>query len=324
MAQVLGRSRSQEESEVAGRVSKSTIRAAGGVLWRTAPGSGPGEPNFQIAVIHRPRYDDWSFPKGKLSPGESEVEGAIREVLEETGYRVRLGRAIGEVRYEKLTNWGSRPKVVRYWSMHADGGSFSPNKEADDLRWLRLADARAVLTHERDREILDQFVRGPLVTRIVLLVRHASAGSRSAWDGDDRLRPLDEKGRLQAEGLVRILSRFEVGDIVSADFVRCVETVQPLADSVGVAIKQDPLLSESGYPNHEEDAAELLRGLGGPEVAAVASTQGDVIPDVLRRLATGGSVHLPDVVEYKKGSTWALSFDDGRLIAADYMAPPAL
>jgi 8-oxo-(d)GTP phosphatase len=208
--------------------------------------------------------------------------------------------------------------------MRADGGSFSPNKEADELRWLPLSQARALLTHERDQKILDEFVRGPFVTRMVLLVRHASAGNRSEWDRDDRLRPLDEKGRLQAEGLVRILSRFEVGEIVSADFVRCVESVQPLADSLGIAIKKDPLLSELGYPNHEEDAVELLRGLGDPEVAAVASTQGEVIPDVLRRLATGGGVRLPDVVEYKKGSTWALSFDDRRLIAADYMAPPAL
>jgi 8-oxo-(d)GTP phosphatase len=303
-------------------MNNDTIRAAGGVLWRSAGSDRAGEPAVEVALIHRPRYDDWSLPKGKLSPGESDIEGAIREVWEETGYRVRLGRALGEIRYNKRSRWGTRPKVVRYWAMHAEGGSFIPTNEVDELRWVSLGEAHDLLTYDRDREILAKFVRGPALVRTVLLVRHGTAGERSKWTGDDRLRPLDERGRIQAEGLVRILSRFEVREIFSADFVRCVETVQPLADSVGLSIKEEPLLSELGYPGNEDEAIAMMRHLGSADAATVACTQGDVIPDLLGRMAAEDHVDLPQSLLYKKGSTWVLSFDGDRLFGADYIPPP--
>jgi 8-oxo-(d)GTP phosphatase len=303
-------------------MSDNTIRAAGGVLWRSAGTDRGGEPAVEVALIHRPRYDDWSLPKGKLSPGESDIEGAIREVWEETGYRVRLGRALGEIRYQKQSRWGTQPKVVRYWAMHAEGGSFIRNNEVDELRWVSLDEAHDLLSYARDRDVLEKFVRGPALVRTVLLVRHGSAGNRSEWTGDDRQRPLDERGRQQAEGLVRTLSRFDVREIFSADFVRCIETVLPLAESVGLPIKEEPLLSELGYPGHEAEATEMVRHLGSPDAATVACTQGDVIPDLLGRLANEDHVDLPDPLPYKKASTWVLSFDGDRLFGADYIPPP--
>jgi 8-oxo-dGTP pyrophosphatase MutT (NUDIX family)/phosphohistidine phosphatase SixA len=301
------------------------IRAAGGVLWRSIAEDRGGDPLVEVAVIHRPRYDDWSLPKGKLAPGESEIEGAVREVWEETGHRVRVGRALGVVRYMKQNNWGEqRPKVVRYWAMHADGGDFLPTNEVDELRWLRLDDARELLTHERDKEVLDKFVRGPALIRTVLIVRHAAAGNRSEWTGDDRARPLDERGRRQAEALVRVMSRFEVREIFSADFVRCVQTVEPLADALGLSIKEEPLFSELGYPGSEEDATDMVRHLGTPDAATIVCTQGDVIPDLLARLSELDHVDLPEPLPYKKGSTWALSFDGDRLFGADYIPPPPI
>src|ERR671923_852052 len=118
-----------------------TIRAAGGVVWRPVTETSGGS-NVEVAIIHRPRYDDWSIPKGKLATGETELEGALREVFEETGQRVRPGRTLGEVRYLKA-NSHSRPreKVVRYWAMQAIGGAFSPSREVDELRWLPLEQA---------------------------------------------------------------------------------------------------------------------------------------------------------------------------------------
>jgi 8-oxo-(d)GTP phosphatase len=301
----------------------NTIRAAGGLLWRNAGKDLSGEATVEVALIHRPRYDDWTFPKGKLAPGETDIEGAIREVWEETGMRVRLGRVLGEVRYSKQARWGVRPKVVRYWAMHAVGGSFTPNNEVDEMRWVSLSDAHNLLSFDREREILQKFVRGPAMVRTVQLVRHASAGDRSTWSGDDRLRPLDERGRLQAEGLVRILSRFEVREIVSADFLRCTETVAPLADATGLAIKEEQLLSEVGYPGNEDEAAAFIRGLGSVDTASVACTQGDVIPDLLGRLAAADHFDLPRPLVYKKASTWVLTFDGDRLLGADYVPPPA-
>src|SRR5205823_13167314 len=114
-----------------------TIRAAGGVLWREADGGLTG-PAVEVAIIHRPRYGDWSLPKGKLASGESEVDGAIREVLEETGYRVRLGRTLGETRYVKEQAGLLRPKVVRWWAMEAASGAFTQTREVDDMRWVSL------------------------------------------------------------------------------------------------------------------------------------------------------------------------------------------
>jgi 8-oxo-dGTP pyrophosphatase MutT (NUDIX family)/phosphohistidine phosphatase SixA len=303
-------------------LSPAPIRAAGGIVWRSSRPAPGGEARLEIALVHRPRYDDWTFPKGKLAPGESSIEGAIREVWEETGLRVRLGRALGETRYEKKTRWGERSKVVRYWAMEAVGGSFIANNEVDELLWATLSEARELLTYDRDREVLDSFVRGPAPLRTVLLVRHASAGSRSDWRGDDRLRPLDERGRAQADALVRVLSRFNVKEIYSADFVRCVETVEPLADSIGLAVKEEPLLSEIGYPNHESEALDMLRVLGAKDAAAVACTQGDVLPDILRRAADQDLVELAKSFPYKKACTWVLSFDGERLFGADYIPPP--
>lgn len=299
------------------------IRAGGGVVWRHRAADAAGEPGVEVAVIHRPRYDDWSLPKGKLSAGESDLEGAVREVLEETGYHVRVGRPLGETRYEKASAGTFRPKVVRWWSMQAEEGAFSPTREVDALEWLSLAEASARLTRPTDRDVLERFARGTTPTRAVLLVRHASAGSRQAWTGDDRDRPLDDCGVAQADELVRMLSRFEVGSIVSADVRRCIDTVVPLADAFGVEVEPAPLLSEAGYPGREEEAISLLRRQGDAEHDAVVCSQGDVIPDLVARLAAADDYPLEAPVPSRKGSTWALSIDpEGRLVAADYLDAP--
>jgi len=298
------------------------IRAAGGVVWRPAD-SVDGHAGLEVAVIHRPRYDDWSLPKGKLAPGESDLDAAVREVLEETGFHVRVGRPLGETRYDKAGPTGTRPKVVRWWAMQAEGGVFSPTREVDDLRWLSLAQASDRLTRVTDRDVLERFARGTTPTRTVLLVRHASAGSRSAWEGEDRDRPLDECGVAQADELIRTLARFEIGSVISADYRRCVDTVAPVADAFGLAVRPDPVLSEVGYPGREEEAVHLLRSQGDADHDAVACSQGDVIPDLLARLADADGYPLKMPIRNRKGSAWALSIDTaGRLVAADYLEAP--
>jgi broad specificity phosphatase PhoE/8-oxo-dGTP pyrophosphatase MutT (NUDIX family) len=298
-------------------VTGPTIRAAGGVLWRVHPGGGE---EVQVAVIHRPRYDDWSLPKGKLAGGETETDGAVREVLEETGFHARLGRSLGETRYLKESDGSVRPKVVRWWAMEATYGAFVPNREVDELEWLSLGEAHARLTRDTDRELLDRFVRGPIPARTVLLIRHASAGSRSRWTGDDRERPLDDCGWAQADALVRPLSHFDPTAIVSADYLRCVQTVEPLAHAMVLSVRKEAALSEVGYPGHEAEAMALLR-TGDEHAALVACSQGDVIPDLLGRLAAADDVDLPDAPS-GKGSVWALTFHGDRMIAAEHFPPP--
>ncbi len=127
------------------------IRAAGAVLWR------PGAPRrgVEIALIHRPRYDDWSHPKGKLKRGEPEPQAALREVKEETGMDCVLGARLPTSYYLA----SGRPKLVRYWAGEAVGGRFAENDEVDRLVWLPPAEARERLTHERDRPLVDALLR---------------------------------------------------------------------------------------------------------------------------------------------------------------------
>jgi len=123
------------------------IEAAGGVIWRP-----DHKGRIEVLLIHRPRYDDWSLPKGKLDPGESHVECAVREVREETGLTCTLGPELATARY---VDRKGRPKRVRYWAMHTPSGTFHPNDEVDDVAWLRLADAARRLTYRHDVTVLD-------------------------------------------------------------------------------------------------------------------------------------------------------------------------
>ncbi|MCW2615032.1 MAG: hydrolase, partial [Frankiales bacterium] len=168
------------------------VKAAGGVLWRRQDGV------VQVAVVHRPRYDDWSLPKGKLDPGELHVVGAVREVAEETGFAAVAGRTLGESRYRVLDQGRDVPKTVRWWAMRATAGEFVPGAEVDHLQWLTVPEALRRVTAGRDSEPLTAFAAHPPETATVLLLRHGSAGDRDDWAGDDDLRPLDPTGKAQA------------------------------------------------------------------------------------------------------------------------------
>jgi 8-oxo-(d)GTP phosphatase len=209
------------------------VRAAGGVLRRVGPHG------VEVLLVHRPRYDDWTFPKGKAHPGESDEETAVREVEEETGLTARLGVELPSTKYRDSRG---RPKLVRYWTMKPESGSFEPHDEIDEIRWVPVAEAASALSYGRDRDVLEALPQ-PL-----LVVRHASAGDRDDWKGPDADRPLDERGRRQAEQLVNQLAPFTIGRIVSSPFARCVDTVQPLARARGLEVETGDDLAEGADP----------------------------------------------------------------------------
>lgn len=281
--------------------------AAGGVLWRTGAAG-----RTSVALVHRPRYDDWSFPKGKLNWGETAPVAAVRELAEETGFLARLGRRLGEVRYPALEGM----KVVYYWSARAVSGVFHPNAEVDELRWLELDAADQLLSYQRDREVLDRFRRLEPEPQPLLLVRHAKAGDSQTWRGDDNLRPLTDKGQLEADQLVVLLSLFGPTTVYSAPPVRCVQTVQPLARRLGTPVRPEPPLSEDGYWRDPDAGLARLLELGREPGTAVVCSQGGVIPDVVNRLT--GIAEPPA----RKASTWVLGFSGDRVVSSDYYPSP--
>jgi len=125
------------------------VRAAGGIVWRVREGR-----VVEVLIVHRPRYDDWTLPKGKAEPGETDEQTALREVEEETGFRCRLGREVATSLY---TDHKGRAKTVRYWEMTVTDGAFMANDEVDGLEWVGIPDARARMTYPRDRDVIDAF-----------------------------------------------------------------------------------------------------------------------------------------------------------------------
>jgi len=283
-------------------VVEPTIRAAGGVVWRDDGGP------LRIAVIHRDRYDDWSLPKGKLNHGESRLSAAVREVHEETGAVVAATRRLIETAY--LVD--DVPKTVQFWAMRYRSGEFTRNSEVDDLRWLPLPEARTTLTHDVDRSVLDAFAARPVPQSVIVLLRHAKAGRRTQWQGDDRLRPLDKAGRLQARELPAFLSAFTPVSVVSADRVRCVQTLEPFAVATGMDLAISPAFSDESYLDDPEATRNELLALAKSLPAAVVCSQGIAVPGLVTDL-TG----LEDT-RARKGAAWVLSFADGAVVSADY------
>ena len=289
------------------------ILAAGAVLWRPHDVTGTSE----IAIIHRPRYDDWSLPKGKVDPGETEPVAAVREIEEETGFRAHLGRRLATVSYPVEDSI----KKVRYWTGRCVGGQFSVNAEVDDLKWLPAAQAMTALTYPHDRKVLRRFLKLPADTQTVVIVRHGTAGSKARYKGDDRKRPLDKHGRAQAESLVGQLLAFGAGELFAADRVRCRQTLDPLAEELGAVIHDEPDLTEEAYADNRKATRNRILEIAAASVNPVICTQGKVIPDLIQWWCERDGVR-PDKSRNRKGSTWVMSLADGRLVAADHIGSP--
>jgi 8-oxo-dGTP diphosphatase len=292
------------------------VRAAGCAVWRRLDGR-----PLETALIHRPKYDDWSLPKGKPETGEHLLQTAVREVAEETGLDVVVGRRSVRTGYEVTDRAGALvPKEVDYWVARWNGGDFVANDEADELRWLPVTDAADLCSHEHDRAVLADLERADVPRApTLLLVRHGHAGSRSDWDGPDDLRPLDERGRAEARRLAEVLPLFGPRAVYSAPPVRCRDTVASLAEHLGLDLLPLPELGEDGFSVDPEAGLAAVERLLAPRTDAgvtVVCSQGGAIPSVLMALGVTweGSRAYPPAA---KGSVWVLGGGPGAL-SADY------
>jgi 8-oxo-dGTP diphosphatase len=285
----------------------AVVRAAGGVVVR---GEGDGR---EVALVHRPKYDDWSLPKGKLLDGEPEQDAALREVEEETGIRCRLGPFAGAVTY--ADRFG-RPKVVRYWLMTPQTGAFVPGDEVDEIRWLPVDDAEDALTYPHDRKLLHSAL-GLGIHAPLYVVRHAKAGTREGWAGRDEDRPLTARGRRQARRLVERFRGVEVERIVSSTAVRCVQSVEPLAVDRGLAIEIAPEVAEGVAL---ETAIGYVRSLEA--VPIVLSAHGREI-EALVRAFEGEGAEIASRRGIAKGSVWVFERAGDRVVSAHYLPAPS-
>lgn len=288
---------------------REVIKAAGGVVFRFSP---HGEP--QVLVIHRPRYDDWSLPKGKNDPGESSQAAAVREVWEETGHHCRVIAPLGQHEYMSLQGW----KEVDYYAMTSwSFTGFRAGAEVDEIRWIPVSEI-GLLSYHYDRQLVRSVDYATLrSTRTLFVVRHAVAGSRRRWNDPDHIRPLTEKGWRQAHALADRLAPEGIARLVSSPYVRCMQTLEPLGELLGLPVEGHPALAEGRGMGATMELFEELSG-----TSAALSSHGDVIPSAMLRLSEAGTELSDPIYFCKKGSIWAVNVIGGMPVSAHYEPPP--
>lgn len=261
--------------------SPAIVVAAGAVCWRIVKGK------LRVLLVHRAARADVSLPKGKLDPGESAPQAAVREIEEETGLRIALGVPLGTVEYSLSDG---RDKIVHYWAgevtdaAHA-ATTFSPNQEIAEVQWLTVDKARAALSFDRDRDVLDRFAElaasGRLKTFAVIALRHGKAVPPESWDGPDSTRPLLHRGMDQAESIAPAIAAYLPVKIMSSTAARCQATVAPLAALTSLPVKLSAGLSQDAYENDESDVRGIVARQLAKKRSLVMCSHGPVLPEIL-------------------------------------------
>jgi 8-oxo-dGTP diphosphatase len=294
------------------------LTAAGAVTWRRAtprPDDTSRRP-VELLLVHRPRYDDWTFPKGKPDPGEDLVTTAVREVAEETGQRIRLGHPLPDTQYRVAGG----PKRVSYWAARVVGRTetpFVPNREVDEVRWVRPGHARKLLSYDHDHDLLEAFLdlRDDKAhrTRTLVVVRHGKARARESWSGEDALRPLTLVGERRAEALVPILQAYGVRRVVTSPAERCAATVEPFARSIGAFLRLDDRLTED---TRRSDVRRCVDAVLDAKPPAVICGHRPTLPWVFEALG----VEAPDLAP---GEGVVLHHRRGKVLASEPLGRPA-
>lgn len=258
-----------------------TVFAAGALCWREVDGQ------LLIAIIHRKRYGDWSWPKGKVDPGESLPQAAVREIREETGLKVKLGVHLGTQKY-MLQNGAA--KEVHYWAARVSDKSlaestFKPDEEVERIEWKTPKEIDDLLSYEQDKEFLVKLVdlhsKGLLQTKPFILLRHAKATPRGQWPKDEAHRPLLPLGEEQAKAIVPILAAYGIKKVVSSPWARCANTVMPYVRKKGLKLIERGQLTEFGNANGPQRTAKTVEKLLATGSAAVLCSHRPALPTIL-------------------------------------------
>lgn len=266
-----------------------TIYAAGAILWREEKGQ------LLVAMIHRSRHNDWSWPKGKVDPGETLPQTAVREIKEETGLKIKLGPFL-KTMYYKVPSGAD--KEVHYWSARVSDSAlakstFMPSEEVAKVDWKTPTEARALLTYSMDHEVLDNFLeiyeKGNHRTKAIIILRHAKATPRSDWKGgknvEDGYRPLLPEGFAQAKKLTPLLTAFGAKRIITSPWARCRSTVEPYAASRKLKIIERSQLSELGNKNGPKRTAKVVKDILDQNSTTILCSHRPALPTILETLA---------------------------------------
>jgi 8-oxo-dGTP diphosphatase len=263
------------------------VLAGGALVWREHDGE------LQVLAVHRPRYKDWSWPKGKLDKGETLPACAVREVAEETGKHVILGQTLPTLKYPV---GGGKTKVVRYWAAQVAPKTsralaarpkvkHAAKHEIDKCKWLTVEQARERITFADDLKPLERLVElhdaGRLETVAVVIARHARAKRRKGWRGTDDERPLSKSGMARAEQLVPLFAAFGASRVDSSPAERCMATVRPYAKAAGLKVKEYPLLTEDAHASNPLGTASIVTSLLNKHINRVVCVHRPTLPTVV-------------------------------------------
>ncbi|PZR51766.1 NUDIX hydrolase [Xylanimonas oleitrophica] len=316
----------------------SAVPTAGGLVWRAREG------RLQVRMVHRPRYDDWSWPKGKLEPGENPQVAGVREVAEETGKPVVLGVPLPGVRYRMPDG---RWKTVSYWAARrAKPDPYQPAlsarpplppanpDEVDKVRWVDAADAAEKLTRPTDQRplqaLVEEFERGRLETHAVVIARHGRALPRTAWHGAEPERPLTPTGHAHAAALVPLLSAYGVTSVVSSRWERCATTMDPYVRAAHLRPWYSENLTEADHERSPARVAATVREMLESQRSTVLCTHRPVLPTILDVLGQHSSRSVADALPGKDPylepgemlvAHVALTAKGPRVVAAEHVTP---
>lgn len=313
----------RSSDDAAAVAEPANVIAAGALPWRRR------ENSLEVLLIHRDRYDDWSWPKGKLDDGESVPECAVREVREEIGLEVALGLPLPAIRYEVK----SGAKVVYYWAAKINGQRVVPDgREVDAVKWVSVATARQMLTNPSDREPLDAlelaYEAGDLETLPFVVVRHAKAKPRSTWTKEEGERPLAATGQRQAIAVANVLEAWSPSKVVSSPWKRCVQTVSPYLKRKDMGVKLAGSLTEHAANRKPAKAVKQIIKQLDKQACIAVCTHRPVLPHALEvlasRCAPGIAAFLPQSNPYLEPGSMIVaqqSKTSWRIVSVEVIAP---